>query len=91
MSIIIRLTVAALVVYLFDPSTVYEFITLVIFQGTSFWVVYDLSLNIATHREFFYTDTDTGILDRLGNKPLLYLLLKLAALALCVYETIRLT
>lgn len=83
-SVILRLSVASIMLYLFHPRDAYTFAALLIYQATSFWVVYDLSLNIATDREFFYTDTETGILDRFGNRPLLYLLLKLAAVALCV-------
>lgn len=66
---------------------------ILLFQTTSFWIVFEISLNIVRGRELFYFDRkerDSGIIDRvfdaLGSGA--HLLAKIAALVVCILSIV---
>lgn len=73
---------------LFSPSNWVEYFPVFIFQVTSFWILFDLGLNILRNEAIFYTGRDSGLLDKVGKFPLTYLLLKVAAFTLLVLSII---
>lgn len=88
LSFILRSMAAIVYGILFNPQNFNDYSPILIFQVTSFWIVFDLSLNILRDKEIFYTGHESGWLDKLGKIPLLYLFLKLSAFALMIFSII---
>lgn len=64
-----------------------------IFQVTSFWLIYEFIRNAWSHRSLFYYDHkehDSGLLDRFSAwvGPNLHIVMKALALALCILSVI---
>lgn len=57
------------------------------YQVTSFWLLFDVSLNRARRKQWFYTGENSGwIFDKLGKWPVVYLILKLVALGFMIWS-----
>lgn len=64
---LLRGTAAILHAKLFNPTLVYEWLTIVLFQVTSYWLFFEAGLNFVKRRPILYYDTverDSGWLDR---------------------------
>jgi len=52
---------------LFNPHNLYDYLPIFIFQITSFWIVFEISLNLVRGKHWLYYDHsegDSGIIDR---------------------------
>lgn len=74
---------------LFDPTVPMDYFLILIFQVTSFWILFDLLLNALRGRPALYYDTKEGdsgwiekIFARLG--PTAYAAAKVGALTACI-------
>lgn len=76
---------------LFNPQNVSDAIPIVTYQVTSFWLFFDVALNLARKKHPLYTGANSGwIFDKLGKWPVVYLILKLVALAGMVWAVTKL-
>jgi hypothetical protein len=57
-----------------------EYATLLTFQVSSFWVIFDLTLNLARDKDPLYHGKDSGWIDRYLGGTLAYYILKVLAL-----------
>jgi len=64
---IVRGMVAILHAALFNPHNVYDWLPILIFQVTSFWIFFELALNFVRNNPLMYYDNsegDSGFIDR---------------------------
>lgn len=90
---IIRGAAAILHAILFNPQNTIEWIPILIFQVTSFWILFEIGLNLVRGNPLLYYDSkegDSGIIDRFFKwaGPTAHFVAKLAALILCVLSGI---
>lgn len=92
-SFFIRLGLAILylsIMVLYDDflvKSIYHIISVVVFIPTSFWVIFDPSLNIIRgKRGFFYKGENSGWLDKIKVNP--YILYKVLSLILAIISVI---
>lgn len=70
-----------------DLRTLYIFI----FCTTSFWILFDISLNLSRGKHILYLGKESGWVDRFGFKhPVIYYLGKVCALAALVFSIAKL-
>lgn len=77
----------------FDPRVGQDYFIIFIFQITSYWILFDLGLNIVRGREILYYDRkerDSGWIERFFDSmgPVFYLVAKVLALIACVLAII---
>lgn len=90
---ILRGAAAILHAILFNPQNTIDWLPILIFQVTSFWILFELGLNMVRGNPLLYYDNfegDSGILDRFFKwaGPTAHFVAKLAALILCVLSGI---
>jgi hypothetical protein len=78
---------------LFNPQNMTDYWPLFLFQVTSFWLIFEIALNIVRGREVFYYDRkekDSGWIDRLfaWAGPVWHFIAKLITFALMVWSII---
>lgn len=70
---------------LFNPQNTIDWLPILFFQITSYWILFDLALNIARKLHPLYIGAESGWIDRWGNKhrgP--YYFAKMAALVILI-------
>jgi hypothetical protein len=90
---IIRGMAAILHGILFNPHNMLDYLPVFIFQVTSFWVLFEIGLNIIRKKPLLYYDQkelDSGILDRFFAKrgTTIHLIAKIVAVLLCILSVI---
>jgi len=78
---------------LFNPHNMWDYAPVFVFQITSFWILFEIGLNIVTKKPILYYDRkegDSGTIDRFFKwaGPGAHLVAKLAALVLCILSII---
>ncbi len=64
---LLRGMAAILHAILFNPHNVYDWLPILIFQVTSFWLIFEIALNLVRGKHFLYYDHlegDSGYIDR---------------------------
>lgn len=79
---------------LFNPQNMWDYVPVFIFQVTSFWLIFEIALNIVRGKDILYYDRsegDSGIIDRFfkWTGPTAHFFAKLAALILCFLAVIK--
>lgn len=93
MMFVLRGMAAILHGVLFNPQNMGDYWPVLLFQVTSFWLIFEIALNIVRGREVFYYDTkekDSGWLDRLfaWAGPFWHFFAKLVTFALLIWSII---
>lgn len=78
---------------LFNPQNMGDYWPVLLFQVTSFWLIFEIALNIVRGREIFYYDMkekDSGWLDRFFalTGPFWHFFAKLVTFALLIWSII---
>lgn len=77
-------------VYVWDTQNDIRTVNLLLWCGTSWWILFDISMGIGLHGRPLYIGKNSGWIDRLGVKyPLGYWLLKAIALYVLIATTIN--
>lgn len=78
---------------LFNPQDMTDYWLVLLFQVTSFWIFFEIALNLVRGRELFYYDTkekDSGWIDKFfaWTGPFWHFFAKIVAIALMVWSII---
>ena len=78
---------------LFNPHNLYDYLPIFLFQITSFWLLFEIFLNVIRHKPLLYFDNvehDSGWIDKIFSKLgyTFHAFAKVLALAVCVFSII---